>query len=105
MPPKKKATGKATKEPTETRNLPWTETMVLSLLRLVIITGAHIKTGKKSTIIWLSVGEKFFQQEELEPFRAKHMKLDAEGNLDVRKLREFYNKTIKEVTADIEKGK
>jgi len=100
----KKAAAKTIKEPSEARTLPWTETMILSLLKLVQVTGAHLKSGKKSTTAWCSVAEKFFQQEELEPYRAKHYKVDAEGSADFRKLREFYNKTIKDVNADIATG-
>ena len=41
---------KGNKAPSESRTLPWTESMTLILLKLVQVTGTHIVTGDKVAI-------------------------------------------------------
>lgn len=108
MSTKKALKSKAPKEPKapkEFKNLPWTDSMVISLLKIVQITGAHVASGKKSTAAWCEVNRTFFAQEENLPFKKeKHYKCDTQGKDDFRKLRDKFNSTMADVTDDINTG-
>ena len=99
-----KAAAVVERAPPEPKNLPWTETMQLTLLKLVQITGAHVHGGKKSTAAWNEVYKQFFDQEELAPFRAKHYNPALEGKEAWRKLRDKYNVILEAVQRDIGTG-
>lgn len=99
-----KAAAVVEKAPPEPKNLPWTDTMQLTLLKLVQITGAHVHGGKKSTAAWNEVYKQFFDQEELSPFRAKHYNPALEGKEAWRKLRDKYNLIMETVQRDIATG-
>jgi hypothetical protein len=75
--------------------------MVESLLKLVQIIGAHVATGKKSTAAWNEINKRFFELEELTPFKEKHYEHNKE---DFCKLRDKFNTTMEEVTRDISSG-
>ena len=53
--------------------------MVATMLNLVIVKGAHIAVGKKSTEKWLEVYNCFFADEELAPYKALHYKVDEKN--------------------------
>ena len=86
-------------------HLPWTDSMVVTLLNLVIVKGAHVAVGKKSTEKWSEVYNCFFADEEVAPYKALHFKVDEKtGKVNPRKIRDKFDTTLVKVTKDIESG-
>jgi hypothetical protein len=81
------------------RYIPWNESTMYTLLNLVITEGAHIAETREVKKKWNAVNDAFFNQNELIEFKATLYKKD-----DPRKIRDKYDKMLKEIKADIESG-
>ena len=82
----------------------YSETMKVTLLSLVIQTGAHIAAGQASTNKWAEVYTNFFKDAEVLPFKDAFYKVDNKGVVNPRSLRDKYNDILATVQADIETG-
>jgi len=70
-----------------------------TLLNLGITEGAHIAETREVKKKWNAVNDAFFNQNELLEYKATLYKKD-----DPRKIRDKYDKMLKEIKADIESG-
>ena len=100
---------KGTKEPKEpkakkTKRMTYTDSMIETLLTLVIATGAHLASGHKSTTKWAEVYNSFFLDKEVLPFKEAFYKVDPDGKVNPRNLRDKYNEIIVSVGKDKETG-
>jgi len=82
----------------------YTDSMIETMLTLVVSTGAHLATGHKSTTKWADVYNMFFLDKEVIPLKEAFYKVDADGKVNPRNLRDKYNEVITSVTKDIETG-
>jgi hypothetical protein len=83
-----------------TINIPWTDKLVLILLKCVLIKEAYLCDGSKNVSqIWKEVHNLFFNQDELE-----HIKNDGFETQSYRKFREKFKSIMTEVVKDIETG-
>lgn len=82
----------------------YTDTMVETLLTLVISTGAHLAVGQNATTKWLEVYKLFFENEEALPYKAKFYKVDQLGKANPRNVRDKYSDVLIEVSKDMETG-
>jgi len=74
---------KGTKEPKEpkarkAKRMTYTDSMIETMLTLVIATGAHLASGHKSTTKWAEVYNYFFLDKEVLPFKEAFYKVDAD---------------------------
>ena len=81
------------------RYIPWNESTMCTLLNLVITEGAHIAETREVKKKWNAVNDAFFNQNELLEYKATLYKKD-----DPRKIRDKYDKMLREIKADIEAG-
>lgn len=95
---------KIAKEVVEKKRMTYTETMVDTLLILVITTGAHLAVGAASTAKWTEVYRLFYLDAEVLPFKDKFYLMDKDGKVNFRNLKDKYTNVLEIVTADIEKG-
>ena len=86
------------------QRMTYTESMVETLLTLVITTGAHLASGMKSTAKWAEVYKLFFENKEVTPYRAKFYKVDPTGKVNPRNLRDKYAEVLANTSADMETG-
>lgn len=80
-------------------HLPWTDSMLVILLNIVLVKGAHISPRNKINEVWNDVLNEFFSQEELLRHREAHYRPN-----DYRKIKDKYHLTLKMVKTDIDKG-
>ena len=78
---------KGMKEPKEpkarkTKRMTYTDSMIETLLTLVVATGAHLASGHKSTTKWAEVNNSFFLDREVLPFKELFYKVDADGKVN-----------------------
>lgn len=79
------------KEEKDYKNLPWTEEMMVSLLKLVIEKGVHLASGKQATEKWESLCKDFFEQDVNVKFKDSHFKLnEATKKPAFRKLQVYF---------------
>ena len=81
------------------RYIPWNESTMCTLLNLVITEGAHIAKKCDVKKKWNAVNDAFFNQNELLECKANLYKKD-----DPRKIRDKFEKVLKETKSDIETG-
>lgn len=85
--------------PKTTPHLSWDEEMVKSLLKIVIVNGAHLASRGTVTAKWNEVNDNFFRQEEYDYLEKDHY---VPG--EYRKLQDKYKSVIKEVKQNMETG-
>ena len=100
---------KGTKEPKEpkarkAKRMTYTDSMIETMLTLVIATGAHLASGHKSTTKWTEVYNSFFLDKEVLPFKEVFYKVYPDGKVNPRNLRDKYNEIIVSVGKDKETG-
>ena len=92
------------KDPAERKRMTYSETMKVTLLSLVVQTGAHLASGQASTAKWAEVYTGFFADAEVAPYKENFYKVDAKGEVNPRSLRDKYSDILATVQGDIETG-
>ena len=91
------------KDPAERKRMTYSETMKVTLLSLVVQTGAHLASGQAATAKWAEVYTGFFADAEVAPYKEAFYKVDSKGIVNPRSLRDKYADILATVQGDIEK--
>ena len=94
----------APKKVNDPKRMIYTETMVITILTLVIATGAHLASGAASTKKWAEVYTQFFLDKEVAPLKEAFYKVNKDNSVNPRNLRDKYTDVIASVTRDKETG-
>ena len=92
------------KEPAERKRMTYSENMKVTLLSLVVQTGAHLASGQAATTKWAEVYTGFFADAEVAPYKETFYKVDSKGAVQSRSLRDKYSDIMITVQGDIETG-